>query len=283
MNNGLTLLYGKPIADQILATAKKKAKKLKRRPRLVVIVIGDSASSIQYIKTKQRCAQEIGVTVDVVAFDKDVRTNDVVNKIKDIENDADGIMVQVPLPRHINLDAIINVIPDRKNVDGLRQHDVDLKHAGASQFLPVFPVALAQFVDYAGIDVINQKTLVITNSDIFARIISSILVSKGLCVRILIAKDVSERAIVHAVGQSEIVVSAVGSAGMLKGYMFQRNALVIDGGVTVVNKQTYGDVDRKSCDDLELKLTPVPGGVGPVTVAILLGNVVTAMCCNKSH
>lgn len=275
MTQKLSLLYGAPIAKTMSKAIEAAVSRLQHRPRLDIIVIGNDRSSQKYLEMKKLRAEEIGIDLYVHLFAKSSSDKLIVECIGTLD-DADGIMVQVPIPPNHDLDQIIMAIPMEKNVDSFHASDHRSSFANTTIFEPVFPAALVTLVQHSGITLEKLKAVVIGNSKAFKNVMIAALLRMNIQSSFIFAKHLSEEKSVRQVQKADIVISAIGSAGILKGNLFHDGMVVIDGGIDVINEKVYGDVDRGSCADLDIVLSPVPGGVGPVTIAILLYNVVLA-------
>ena len=265
----MKLLYGKPIADKILNRLKSDISTSDKKPGLAVILVGDDEASHLYVSLKEKTAREIGMNFSRFDFAKNAKENEVIELIKklNVDEKINGIIVQLPLPKDFNTEKIILEINPKKDVDGfLAKNEKDLQ--------PVFSHAMMLLAESRGEILENKKAIVIANSDEFGKIMVATLLQKNISAEYFISKDIFSN--LGKIKDADIVVSAVGLQGIIKGQMLKEGAIVIDGGIEKVAGKVMGDVDFASTKEKTGFLTPVPLGVGPVTIACLLENVYLA-------
>lgn len=274
MNN---VIDGKALSLKHELALKEKVKSLGITPRVVSILVGDDPASALYTKMKQKKASELGIDFEYLHFSTSESFETVVLSIIKLNQDpsAHGIMVQLPLPKEflkgkVADDLIQKISPD-KDVDGL---------TGNSKFLPAAVKAVMTILDEEDIDVRNKFAAVWGHSKLVGGPIAQQLRKKGGLVSVIVSDTPNKEQITN---RADIVVCATGSAGILKGEMVKTGVVVIDVGTLVIEDeasnnpaQVVGDVDFKSVSPKAYKITPVPGGVGPMTVISLLENVVEA-------
>jgi methylenetetrahydrofolate dehydrogenase (NADP+)/methenyltetrahydrofolate cyclohydrolase len=273
----MALLYGKPIADKILAETKKKISTSGIKPGLAVILVGDDTSSHLYVNLKEKAAKEIGIHFEKFLFPVGTRTQEIVQCIEELNRRADvhGVIVQLPLPDELDTDKIIASIDPCKDTDGF--HEQTLKHflAGDKDACPVFPRAMIELLRAAKGYRIGEKGLVLANSDLLGRVMTQALVLEGLQAEYILSEEKKEN-IVTRIKKAHVIVTACGIANLITGEMISENIIIIDGGISHVDGKVVGDVERRSVETKARFLSPVPGGVGPVTVASLLARVTDA-------
>jgi methylenetetrahydrofolate dehydrogenase (NADP+)/methenyltetrahydrofolate cyclohydrolase len=256
----MKLLKGKKIADGILAKIKADILKKKNKPSLAVVLVGDDKASQIYVALKEKAAKKVGIGFELYKFSKNSPEEKIIRKIKELnaDNKINGIIVQLPLPKKFNTQKIINAIDPRRDVDGFLEK---------SKFEPVFPKAIMQFLktDF------KKKAVVVSNSKKFGEIMLMALKNKKISGEYFLANNVQKN--LKKVQNAGIVISAVGKPGLIKEDMVKKGVLIIDGGITKKGNKVLGDVDFESVKNKASYLTPVPGGVGPVTIACLLENV----------
>lgn len=260
----MKVLKGKRIADKILKDLKGRIKKEKTKPALAVVLVGDDKASRIYVNLKKKAAKKIGINFQLNEFPKNSDEKGIIKKIKELNADKkiSGIIVQLPLPKKLNTQKIINTIDPKKDADGF---------SAKSKIDPVFPKAIVEMIKSAKKDLKGRKGMVIANSEMFGKIMAEALRKIGLQAEYVLGKDAKKYA--YCLRRSNVVVTAMGKPQSLKGNMFKDGAIIIDGGIAKRGKKVFGDVDVKSIQDKNIFLSPVPGGVGPVTIACLLENV----------
>ncbi len=264
----MVIFNGKKIADKILSDLKKKTDRLKIRPKLAVILVGEDKSSELFIRNKKRAAKEIGIGVFLYKFKENVPEKEIVRKIKNLDNDksVNGIIVQLPLPKGFSPEKIIGAVSPLKDVDGFGK-----RSSFSSPFISALLIALKNSTK----DIKGKKILALVNSDIFGNRLRFFLKKEGIKAEYILRKNFSLNKIKK--DRADIIITVCGSPNLIKGDMIEKGTILIDGGITVTrNKKTVGDVDRKSVSGKAAFLTPVPGGTGPLTVALLLKNVYLA-------
>lgn len=265
----MKLLYGKPIADKILTHLKSEISKCAQKPGLAVILVGEDEASKIYVGLKEKRAMEIGMNFFRHDLPSDVAENELLALIAKLNADSEvhGIIVQLPLPSVFNPEKIIQTIAPQKDADGFLDR-------GDNFLQPVFPAAIWQLIASSEEELEGKKALVVANSAEFGAVMSRVLSQNGLQASYVLSKDFSLES--GQITGVDVVVSAVGLPGLLKGEMFKEGAIVIDGGIEKVADHVVGDVDLASTEGKTGFLSPVPGGVGPVTIACLLQNVYLA-------
>jgi methylenetetrahydrofolate dehydrogenase (NADP+)/methenyltetrahydrofolate cyclohydrolase len=263
----MELLYGKPIADKILNRLKSEIFNNEKKPGLAAILVGNDQASHLYVSLKEKKAQEIGINFSKFDLAENVPENEIMDLIQKLNGDKNvhGIIVQLPLPSGFDTKKIISKINPEKDVDGF---------SILGKLAPVFPQAIMLLIESSGEILENKKAVVIANSDEFGEVMTDTLNKKGVSSEYILSSEIQSN--LGKIGAADIVVSAVGSAGLLKGEMVKEGTIVIDGGIEKLNGKVFGDVDFASTEEKNGFLSPVPGGVGPVTIACLLENVYMA-------
>ncbi|PIP26107.1 MAG: bifunctional 5,10-methylene-tetrahydrofolate dehydrogenase/5,10-methylene-tetrahydrofolate cyclohydrolase [Candidatus Moranbacteria bacterium CG_4_9_14_3_um_filter_40_7] len=272
----MKLLKGKKIADKILTVLEKKIKKLFQKPCLAVILVGNDLASDLYIRLKKKAAKKIGIKFQLFRFSVKVKEVEIIQKIKKLNADKkiSGIIVQLPLPGNLNTQRIINALDPRKDVDGFHPENIKLFLEKQARFFPVFPQAIMEILKSSRAKLKGKKSLVIANSKIFGETMVVALENKRIKASYFLFKELKNKR--DLIKKTEIIVSAIGCPGFLRGEMLKKGALVVDGGITKKEKKILGDIDYSSAKKIVSFLTPVPGGVGPVTIACLLRNTYKA-------
>lgn len=270
----MELLSGKKIADEILTYLKGIIVQEKLAPRLAVILVGDDPASHLYVKLKKIAAEKIGIGFQTFLFPKNTTSTAIEECLLVLNQDINvhGILLQLPLPFGLDEDKLVQTIDPEKDADGFHRETLKKFLSGDMSAEPVFPRAIATLIRSAGRDLQGKKAVAIVNSELFGKIIDRTLRNLNLYSHIYL-HDQFKAGTVN-IQDATVVVSACGKAGMIRGEMLSSGAIVIDGGITLLNGKSVGDVDAESVASLAGFLSPVPGGVGPVTVASLLARVV---------
>jgi methylenetetrahydrofolate dehydrogenase (NADP+)/methenyltetrahydrofolate cyclohydrolase len=274
VNSKMKIIDGKKIADGILAKLKERIKKDSLKPCLAVILVGDNPASRLYVQRKEEAAQRIGIEVKKYLLPKKVSEEEILKIIDSLNQDkeVDGILIQMPLPKGISPDRIIRAINPEKDVDGFLEE---------SEFDSPFILAIWQALEATGEDLKNKKAVALVNSDVFGERLCRFLKRKGLKAEYFLGvhllKDLGEDLGVGLLKkEANILITALGQSNFIKGSMIKQGVILIDGGISKKGKRVIGDVDFESVKEKAKWLSPVPGGLGPLTVAFLLKNVVLA-------
>lgn len=269
----MQLISGKPIAEKALSRARTIIQEHGIHPGLAVVMVGEDPASEIYVGLKERAAESVGVAFEKHALLETSRTEDIQKVVRTLNERSDihGIIVQLPLPTGIDTDAVIAAIRPEKDADGFHPETVARFLAGASSVPPVFPRAILALIQSTGIPLNGKQATVFANSALFTRVITATLGKVGIEAEDSLTLGVD--AALAGASQSDIIVTATGKPHFLRGHMVRSDAIIIDGGITRVGEQVMSDADPVSFRDTECFLTPVPGGVGPVTVAFLVSRV----------
>jgi methylenetetrahydrofolate dehydrogenase (NADP+)/methenyltetrahydrofolate cyclohydrolase len=273
----MKILNGKKIGQAILQDLKKKIAKEKIKPSLGVVLVGNDKASKIYVGLKKKAAGEIGMKFKLMKFSDKTEEKEIRKAIEKLNKDENvhGIIVQMPLPKHLNSKRIIKSINPKKDVDGFHKKNIQLFLSGEESFAPVFPGAIMKLIEKSGKNLKNAKALAVVNSKEFGEMMVAVLKRKGAKAEYVLRKDLKNN--LKKIKKANVLISACGIPGLINGIMVKNGAVVIDGGIAKVGKKTLGDVDSKSTKKLSGFISPVPGGVGPVTVAMLLQNTYEAM------
>lgn len=250
-------------------------------PGLAVVLVGEDPASQVYVRSKGKMTNEVGMKSVEHKLDEATSEADLLALIEQLNNDATihGILVQLPLPKHLDEDLVINSINPAKDVDGFHISNVGLLGTGQKSMVPCTPLGcLMMLRDHHG-SLSGMDAVVIGRSNIVGKPMAQLLLGDSCTVTIAhsLTKDLPE-----VVGRADIVVAAVGRPEMVPGEWIKKGATVIDVGINRIERdgkiKLVGDVDFASCSAIAGAITPVPGGVGPMTIACLLANTVTACC-----
>jgi len=280
----MRIFNGKKAAQKILRELANEIKKEKLRPSLAVILVGDNEASKLYIKLKKEAAIKIGVQIQEFCFNDQIKEEMIVQKIKELNEDKDihAIIVQMPLPAIFNTERILGVISAHKDVDGFNKENRQLSEKGRTpHFLPVLPLAiltaLADAVENNLENLKDKNILALVNSEVFGSTLKFVLGKEGVLVRYQVRNTCIVLGIEKDILAADILISVCGCPNLIKGEMIKKSAVLIDAGITRYHDgKVVGDVNQKEVKDKAAFLTPVPGGIGPLTVALLLRNVYLA-------
>ena len=277
-------LFSRKLRDQVAehVTALKKENNV--TPGLAVVLVGEDPASQVYVRSKGKQTIEAGMNSYEYKLSADTSEADLlelVNRLNE-DNDVHGILVQLPLPGHINEDAVINAIVPVKDVDGFHISNVGLLATGQKSMVPCTPLGcLLMLKDFHG-SLAGMDAVIIGRSNIVGKPMAQLLLNESCTVSITHSKT---KNLEEVVGRADIIIAAVGRPEMVKGDWIKPGATLIDVGINRVEendggKRLVGDADFSSCSKIAGALTPVPGGVGPMTIACLLVNTLVA-CCRK--
>ena len=286
----MKLIDGKKISEKVLDEIKfsvqNRVKNNLKIPHLAAILVGDDGASKTYVNSKIKACEKVGFKSSFFKFDDSISEIELLNQIKKINenDDIDGFIVQLPLPKHINQEVILNKVSPAKDVDGFHPNNYGKMTLGIDTFIPATPAGIVELIERSEIQTEGKKCLVIGRSQIVGRPISILLSqnkSFGNSTVTLAhsrSKDLEKLCL-----DSDIIISAIGIPEFIKGNMIKKGSSIIDVGITRVDDlsspkgyRIVGDVDFKSVSNTVGYITPVPGGVGPMTISMLLKNTLKA-------
>jgi methylenetetrahydrofolate dehydrogenase (NADP+)/methenyltetrahydrofolate cyclohydrolase len=260
-----------------LATRVSNLKEKGTSPCLATILVGNDAASSLYVQNKQKAAKQVGLVTKDHRLEENLPENELALLIDSLNNDpaVHGILVQLPLPRHINEFDIINKIVSCKDVDGLTSVNSGLLLHGEALLKPCTPSGIMELLDYYNIEIKSQNAIIVNRSILVGKPLAFLLLERDATVTICHSKSANLGSLLLG---SDIVITAVGNRDrfILKAEMVKENAVVIDVGTNRKSGKLLGDVDFEPVREKASWITPVPGGVGPMTIAMLLSNTVTA-------
>lgn len=275
----MALIDGKAVSLQVKQQVKQECDKLKTKgvtPGLAVIIVGDDPASQVYVRNKERACEECGFYSVKYALDADT-TQDELNALIDKLNKDEkinGILCQLPLPKHLDDKEVINRIDPIKDVDAFHPVNVGAIMIGDYNFLPCTPAGVMELIRSTGVDVTGKKAVVIGRSNIVGKPMAMLLLHENATVEITHSKTLDLKSITK---EADILVAAIGRAKFVTADMVKQGAVVIDVGMNRdENGKLCGDVDFENVKDKCSFITPVPGGVGPMTISMLMRNTLTA-------
>jgi methylenetetrahydrofolate dehydrogenase (NADP+) / methenyltetrahydrofolate cyclohydrolase len=292
-----TLLDGRALAARIETSLQSEvdtfATMFHRRPRLVVVLVGDLAASGSYVKSKAAAADRVGIDSEVVRVPATATTAELVALVSAIARDehgpADGILVQLPLPEHVDTVAVLDAVPPDRDVDGFHPENAGLLSQGRPRFVPCTAAGVQRMLIDAGIETAGRHAVIVGRSDIVGKPLALLLASRGpggdATVTICHSRSADLAAITR---QADILVAAVGRPRLVTADMVKPGAAVIDVGINRIvgpdgSGRLVGDVDFDGVREVAGWISPVPGGVGPLTVAMLLANTLLAAELRTGH
>ncbi|MEE1131413.1 MAG: bifunctional methylenetetrahydrofolate dehydrogenase/methenyltetrahydrofolate cyclohydrolase FolD [Caryophanon sp.] len=273
------IINGKEIGQQIRESVAQRVETLKQgglTPGLAVVLVGDNPASKTYVANKQKSCEAIGMFSELVKLDAATTQEELVAEIEKLNgrDDIHGILVQLPLPKQIDEDAIIAAIDPAKDVDGFSPVSVGKMMLGQETYLPCTPFGVMKLLEYSGIDVAGKHAVIVGRSHIVGKPMGQLLLQKDATVTYTHSKT---NDLPSYTKQADIIIAAVGRPNFITAEHVKEGAVVIDVGINRdENNKLVGDVDFASVDGIASHITPVPGGVGPMTITMLLFNTVQA-------
>ena len=271
----MILLDGKQVKQEILEGLKEELGKLSRPLGLTVIQVGEDPASKVYVGQKEKMALEVGYNFNHINLPEDITEEELLKVIDDVNNDetVDGILVQMPLPKHIDSKKVQNRIDPNKDVDGLCDINAGKLVHGVDSLVPCTPYGIMDILKHYDIDVSGKNVVVIGRSDLVGKPIANLMTNSNATVTICHSRTENLSAYTK---MADILIVAIGKPNFITGDMIKENAVVVDVGINRVDGKLIGDVDFESAKDVVSYITPVPGGVGQMTVAELGRNVLKA-------
>ena len=272
----MSIIDGKQIAQDLRQRIKARVDGLDRAPGLAVILVGEDPASAVYVRNKENACQEVGFYSEKITKSADITQEELLSEIDRLNQDQriDGILVQLPLPGHLDANRVIETISPEKDVDGFHSENIGKLMQNKAYLRPCTPKGVMTMLETTGIDLVGKDAVVIGASNIVGRPMAMELLNARATVTICHSKTQDLPA---KLKQADIVVAAVGVPQMVKGDWLKPGAIVIDVGINRLDSgKLAGDVDFDSAVETASWITPVPGGVGPMTIATLLENTLTA-------
>ena len=280
----MILIDGKKIAAELREELKKEVSNLKTKynkvPGLTVILIGDLTPSQIYVRNKEKSAKEVGLKSDILKYPDSIEEKVILDKIEELNNDetVSGILVQLPLPKHIDKQKVIETIHPSKDVDGFHPMNVGNLSSGYQSSVPCTPLGCYLLIKKIEPNLSGKKAVIIGRSNLNGKPMTQLLLKENCTVTITHSKTVSLK---NECLKADIIVAAVGIPELVKGDWVKKDAIVIDVGINKTDKGIVGDVAFDEVSKNAKALTPVPGGVGPMTIACLLKNTID--CFKRSQ
>lgn len=268
----MTIMDGKALSEQIRNEIKAEVKTYMIKPCLAVIQIGDDPASNVYIKSKEKACNEVGIYFKHIKYDDNTREKEIINKIVELNNDeyVNGILLQLPIPSKYNPEKLINYIARNKDVDGLTDINVGKLVNNKKCLVSCTPQGIMELLSNYNVEIEGKNVVIVGRSNLVGKPLISLFLNKNATVTVCHSK--TENLKYHTLN-ADILVVAVGKKHLITDDMVKNDAVVIDVGINREDNKLYGDVDFDKVKEKTSYITPVPGGVGPMTVAMLLKNV----------
>ncbi|MCP3025729.1 bifunctional methylenetetrahydrofolate dehydrogenase/methenyltetrahydrofolate cyclohydrolase FolD [Halobacillus sp. A5] len=272
------VIYGKELATQIRQEMKEEVASLGEKgifPKLVVIIVGEDPASQSYVKGKQRASENIGMKSELLELSDDTTEQELLETIEELNNDEEvhGILVQLPLPKQIDEQNVIEAIDPKKDVDGFHPINVGKLMTGQDTFYPCTPYGILVMLKRANISIEGKQVVVVGRSNLVGKPVGQLLLNENATVTYCHSRTKNMKTLTK---QADILIVAVGKPHMITGEDIAEGAVVIDVGVNRVDGKLTGDVDFESAKEKASYITPVPKGVGPMTITMLLHNTIKA-------
>lgn len=272
------LLEGKPIAEKIKGEIRQQVQSLKSKPVLASIQVGENASAASYVKSQQKAASDLGIEYQLHKLAQDTSENSLIEFIQKLNADksVNGIIIQMPLPSQIDYKKISQFILPEKDVEGMHPANIGKIVFGKAKILPCTPAAVMELIKETGVDLYGKEVVMVGHSEIVGKPLALLLLEKFATVTVCHIGTSQAGKLEEHVRKAEILIVAVGKAGLIKGEWIKEGAIVIDVGINRVGDKIVGDVEFEAAEKRASYITPVPGGVGPLTVTMLMRNLVEA-------
>ncbi len=272
------IIDGKKLSLKLRDESAKRVIDLKNagiEPRLDVVIVGDDPASHQYVNSRLKDCEDIGLLSITHVLDAGIEQRELTELLDKLSSDSEvhGILLQMPLPKHMDQDEVLSHICPEKDVDGLTVLNAGALFSGREGFAPCTPSSIMHLIKSTGVPIKGKNAVVVGRSIVVGKPAAMLLLAEHATVTVCHSRTVDLKAHLQ---NADIVVAAVGSANLIKGDMLKPGAIVIDAGINRVDGKTVGDVEFDSAERIAGYISPVPGGVGPVTRKILLSNTLTA-------
>lgn len=275
----MEILDGKKLSNEIIEELKVRCDELKEKgikPKFAVIMVGNDKASQIYVKNKRKACERIGIECVECFLDENIQQKELIDKIKELNSDntIHGILLQSPIPKYLNINEAFETISPKKDVDGFNPTNVGKLCLNQNTFVSCTPFGIIKLLDKYGIDLAGKKVTIIGRSNIVGKPLIQCFLNKNATVTICHSKTDN---IKEHTKDADIVVVAIGKPKFLKENMVKKNSVIIDVGINRDdNGKIIGDVDFENVSKKSSYITPVPGGVGPMTIAMLMNNVIKA-------
>ena len=273
-----TILDGKVLSQKMIVELKAEVDRLKeetgKTPRFVNIVIGQDASAASYGKSQKRAAEAIGIDYQFAYLSPHVTQKELLDQVKFLNEDpaTHGVMIHKPVPEGIDFQQAVNAIIPEKDLEGMSEGNLGKLFLGKTKIIPCTPASAMALLASSGVDLSGKNAVIVGRSEIVGKPMMFLLLEKNATVTVCHSGTSRAGRLVDCVKQAEVLVVAMGKAGFIKGEWVREGAIVIDVGINEVNGKITGDVEFNAASNNASFITPVPGGVGPVTAVMLMKN-----------
>lgn len=269
----MELIDGKRIQEEMIVELQEQVKKLKEVPKLVIIQVGNYGPSNKYVAQKIRVGTSIGIDVEHVNFNEEIKEEEIITKIEELNNNknVNGIMIQLPLPKYLNEDKIVNTVSSIKDVDGLTTTNIGKLFDEKNAFTPCTALGVMELFKRYNIKLQGKHVVILGRSKLVGKPLIACLLNENATVTICHSKTEN---LIDITTKADILIVAIGKKYFVKENMIKEKAVVIDVGINVEDGKIYGDVDFDSVKEKTSYITPVPNGVGRMTVISLMKNVI---------
>ncbi len=269
------ILYGAPVAkqlDEISLKIFQEVKSNNKTPHMTAITVGDNPASLLYVSRKKEKAEELGVEFNWIKLDKNTSQEKLKELVETESKNTDGLIIQLPLPDHLNSEDVINCIPPDVDVDGLTSYNLGSLFSNEYKLIPATSLAVLELLNFYQIKTEDKAIVIAGRSRLVSSPLAKILSSKSYNANVTVihSKTSNQK---QFITQADIFISAVGSAKLYDSSYFKQGATIIDIGISSVDGKTYGDIDTQNISEVASYRSPFPGGVGPITVSALFFNL----------
>ena len=269
------ILYGAPVAkqlDEISLKIFQEVKSNNKTPHMTAITVGDNPASLLYVSRKKEKAEQLGVEFNWIKLDKNTSQEKLKEVVESESKNTDGLIIQLPLPDHLNSEDVINCIPPYVDVDGLTSYNLGSLFSNEYKLIPATSLAVLELLNFYQIKTEDKAIVIAGRSRLVSSPLAKILSSKSYNANVTVihSKTSNQK---QFITQADIFISAVGSAKLYDSSYFKQGATIIDIGISSVDGKTYGDIDTQNISQVASYRSPFPGGVGPITVSALFFNL----------
>lgn len=272
------ILDGKTLSNSLQNDMKLEVDSLKSHgvyPHLCVILVGENPASVSYVNMKAKACERVGIESSIITFSSDVSEKEILLEIARLNDDKNihGILVQLPLPKHINADNILEAIEIAKDVDGFHPYNVGRLYENISHFIPATPLGVMMLLEHYNINISGKNVVIVGASNIVGKPLAALMLNAGATITLchILTKDLKSHTL-----NADILCVGVGKVNLITSDMIKEGAVVVDIGINKIDGKIVGDVDYNNVAKKASFITPVPGGAGPMTIAALLSNTIKA-------
>ncbi len=279
------LLEGKPIAQKIQGQISQEIQSARLNPALASILVGENAGAESYVKSQKKLSESLGINYQFHKLNAELLESALIEFIQKLNNDKNinGIIIQMPLPAHIDGRKISNYILPEKDVEGMHPANIGKLLFAKAKIIPCTAASVMELINSTGIDLCGKEAAVVGHSEIVGKPLALLLLEKLATVTVCHIGTSKAGKLEEHVRQAEVLIVAVGKANLIKGEWIKEGAIVVDVGINRLNDRIVGDVEFDEASKRASWITPVPGGVGPLTVTMLMRNLVEAEKLQQSY